>query len=617
MVKALHLAFLVFVFSLSFAQGALAAGESFTASLNRDHVGEGESFVLALRLSGTSPKETPDLSPLDQDFKIFSTGQTSQTSIINGKISSIVGWNVILIPKKTGTLTIPALSIESDAGRFTSDPVQIYVGEAAADSQGGGKTGRPVFVKVEASQTEPFKNQPVLLTVKLVALRDVSDIRLGDLAVPHAVVEQQGDPQVYDAVTAGKPAKVVEVRYLITPLQDGDISIPGLTFDGQIDSGQRQNPFGRLGGFADPFGMMDDLGGFPGMTAYTPFAVAAQDITLHIKPAAMQMDPWLPAEKVALLDEWTGAEHAKVGEPLTRKITMTAKGTSGAALPSLEGQIDPAGDFKLYADKPASGDKISPDGKSIAGWRAESFTLIPQKPGELTLPEIKLAWWDTINGKIAYATIPQKTIIATGQALPSADVSASSAPAGQSLQVPEKQSADVDTKQVVPSPEQSLQSLPGYLYGLIGVLALAVVFMGALLVYLLRTLAKEKKAHLSDAMKKVQTPLNAANEDKVSLSVISKAESAEDLRIGVQRYAHHHFGLPLNASLQIIAGTIKRDVPEADVAVFSTLDSALYAGGQIDLDDVKGKLVTLFKTAKSQNHEKNSPEKKWGTLNPS
>ena len=102
-----------------------AFATSFTATVDRNNVAVGQSFTLELSLSGTNPKGVPDLSNLEKDFTVYGTSQSSQTTIINNKMSSNINWNVTLIPKKEGSFTIPAMTIATDEGNLKSEPITV------------------------------------------------------------------------------------------------------------------------------------------------------------------------------------------------------------------------------------------------------------------------------------------------------------------------------------------------------------------------------------------------------------------------------------------------------------------------------------------------------------
>jgi hypothetical protein len=117
--------------------------------------------------------------------------------------------------------------------------------------------------------------------------------------------------------------------------------------------------------------------------------------------------PWLPAARLKIEEKWSGdPAEFKVGEPLTRRISITATGLTAEQLPEL-----PAGEadgFKLYPDQPSLDNRKSETG--IAGVREESVAFIPTRPGTFTLPAIEIKWWNTASGKQETARIAERAI---------------------------------------------------------------------------------------------------------------------------------------------------------------------------------------------------------------
>ncbi len=587
---------LTVLFVTFFSITAFAA--SFTASVDRANISAGESLTLQLKLSGANPSAAPDVTGLEQDFKIHSSGQSSQTSIVNGKTNSSINWHVVLLPRREGMLNIPALSIDTDAGKLTSEAIAVNVAKPSASAQSGQNS--TFFVDTELSKKNPYRNEPVLLTAKLIARRALNGVKMSDFVVDNAIAEPLGEPQVYEGVLRGERVQVVEVRYMITPLKDGALKIPGFMFEGNINTGRRQDPFG---GGVDPFAMFGNLGDFMGFAAFEPFAVAGQESSIEVRPPAAAMDQWLPAYMLQISDKWENADEAKVGEPITRKLTIIAEGMSGAALPSLEDKIDPADHFKIYADKPATGDNPSKDGKSIGGWREESYTLIPQKAGTITLPEMDIAWWDLLDNKIVHATVPAKTI-AVKPGAPQAEP-----PTTQERAAPQDKKEPVSAKE--PAQTAAQQTAPAWLYGVIAALGIAVLALAGMVVYLLR---KKPQARFAAPP--------AANEDRVSLTELKKAQSAEDLCAFLQLYAHHHWGMPNNTALKTIAAGLAGRYPGEELkklaALFDNVDAALYGGKAIDVEAVKKSCAALLGGAGRKSLKEKQPQKKGsGRLNPS
>jgi hypothetical protein len=337
-----------------------------------------------------------------------------------------------------------------------------------------------------------------------------------------------------------------------------------------------------------------------------PFAIQSKPVTLDVRKPAAAMDPWLPLTALTLADEWDDAQKPRVGEPLTRKLTLSAVGTTGAVLPDLENRIAAGADFRIYADKADTGGSPRADGK-ISGWRQQSFTLIPQKEGRLTLPEIRVPWWDVANNRIAYATVPAKTI----------DV----APGEPGLQPPAAQTSPQENAKPAASPASSsppesaatTAPAPRTLYMLLAALCGAVAALVGLVLHLSHKLARQKAPPQAP-------PPATANEDRLSLDALLRAKTPDDIRAFLQAYAAQYWGLPANSALKTIAQEMERrlsgDALDAARESCLAVDSALYAGQQIDAEAAAKRCHDALKAASAIPAAQAAP-KRYGALNPS
>lgn len=598
MVKIYLRLFIVTLFFVSFSSQVYAA--TFTASVDRSTVSRGESIMLRLSLEGASPKKAPDLSVLSKDFEVYSTGTSQQTTIINGRMSSSVDWNVTLIPMKEGRFTIPSISMQSGDGMVNTSPIQVTVSQSAPTANAvTGQAAADVFVKADISKTSPYQGEPVILTVKMVARKSIANIDVEKPEIQNAIIEQLGDATLSDVVMNGERVKKIVVQYRVTPLSDGAVTIPPMVFKGQIASGQSHDRLFRGlrgGGSMDPFDM---LATFSAFDSFKPFAVASDDIVLQVKAPVDGVSPWLPAKLVRLTDQWQGVETAKVGEPITRNIVMQAAGLAGSQLPSLEGAIDNQSDFKVYSDKPQTGDVAGTSPSDMQGWRKESYTLVPRKAGQYTLPEIKLAWWNVDADKIEYATLPEKIIMV-------AENENASLQSVQDTPVVPLQKVSVQQDDAASLLSAGTGHHANILYAVIAGLCFVVVLMTGILVYLFYkkpiAVTQKDESHVRKA---------------IGIVDISNAETGKDLRNLLQLYAQQNFALPKNASLRNIAAKMNALYPQSDVSVIQRLDESLYSkNGNSDFADVKAGIVHLLKQAKGA--RKTHPSAKHSRdLNPS
>ncbi len=358
----------------------------FTAGVDRTTIASHESFELTLR-SDTDTDSAPDLAPLNEDFEILGTRQSRQVRIINGRSESWRDWIVTLIPKQTGNFIIPALTLDDSQ----SAPIRISIREARDDS---GSNTSPVYIIAQVDNEEVYEQQEILLTLQIlykVPLYDES--RLTPLNVDNALVQQLGETRKFETIQDGIRYGVFELKYSIHPQTPGSLEIPSLTFTGMV--ADRRDPFGSL--FSNNNGRQ--------------IVARSSAITIDVKPRPDSFiqqyptQPWLPARNLSIQETWSQSpENLQVGDAITRTITIEADGLSSSQLPPVN-ISQPAG-VNGYPDRSNSEDK--PTDYGLNGSRTDAIAMIPTKPGSIRLPAIKYTWFDTLEGIIKVAEIPEQ-----------------------------------------------------------------------------------------------------------------------------------------------------------------------------------------------------------------
>ncbi len=524
----------------------------FMATVDSNDVTAGEGFSLQLTLSGTEPQGDPDTSAIERYFTIAGEGQTSSTTIINGAVSSNVGWSLNLLPKKPGHLTIPPVTIQTKDGILSTQPINIQVGRAAATVQGAPPQdgSRGVSVAAYVDTDEPYQNQAIHYSVKVVTQATVSDLMLDDLVIDGSVIDKTDQPKVSVENQNGRQVRVIEFNYVITPLQPGRMAIPAPVLHGNIASAMQRFPNPSDQDFSNPFVLMQALSG---MGMMQPFSTSGNEIDLDVKPPAAAMTPWLPLYSLQIKDDWKGLENAKAGEPLSREVMILADGTTGSQLPSLEDKQNHA-DFKVYADKATSGDDKGGEGQRISAWRKENYTLIPKKDGKLVIPAIKVPWWDITRNAVAYAELPERII----------DV----APGAVTSVVPPPANTSEPLRQ--PAATAATQGdLPLVLYAIIGLLLSVLLMIG---IWSYRLQRRVSAIANKDERKEIDEKPTPA----VDAQALDRISTPEELKNYIQAYAAQHWGAPANASLAKIPAAAPSSVRKDAAIVVKALTAALY-----------------------------------------
>ena len=366
----------------------VAAQASVSAQLDRSTINEGETFTLNLTVSGSNSGQ-PDLSGLHKDFDVIGTGQKSMIQIINGSVQSQHSWTITLSPRHTGTLQIPPISVGNDS----SNPLTVTV-LPASSSFNSGVAPANVFIEVSAKPDKVYVQSQLVYTVRLYYDTPLQQGTLSKPTLDNAIVQKLGKDSHFETQRGGRSYQVIERRYAIFPQQSGKLEIPSLVFDGDIN-----DPSAQTG---DPF-----FDRFNPATRHVHLRSRKLDIQVAGQPAGYHGANWLPAQDIALQEKWSPqTPQFRVGEPVTRTLIIHAKGLSASQLPDLP--LPTLQNVKLYPDQAQT--KDHPDGDTLASEREQKIAMIPTQAGDLTLPAIQLAWWDTSTQQARTASLPAETI---------------------------------------------------------------------------------------------------------------------------------------------------------------------------------------------------------------
>ncbi|MGP5478358.1 BatD family protein [Pseudomonas helleri] len=356
------------------------------ASVDRDQLNSGETVELTLETNDATLFGKPDLAPLDTLFEVRGTRQVNQLTTLNDDNKATTRWIITLQPKQTGTVTIPSLQV----GDYHSLPINLTVTQSSAsDSELA-----PVFIEASLDQPSVYVQAQAILTLRVyhsVALYD--DSNLTPLHLQDAIVEQLGESRTYEKLINGVRHGVIEVRYGIYPQHSGELQIPALTFSAtQVDN--------QPGNTSTPSAPK------PGKMVH----VTSTEIPLQVKPKPEDYPAtaaWLPARSLSLSETWNPEpDHSKVGDSLTRTLTLKAEGLSSGQLPPL-----PATDvngLRRYPDLPQPSNQVTDNG--LIGSREEREALVPTRVGQVELPAVELVWWNTHEDRLERSYLPARTL---------------------------------------------------------------------------------------------------------------------------------------------------------------------------------------------------------------
>ncbi|BCD91643.1 hypothetical protein fh0823_17820 [Francisella halioticida] len=345
-----------------------------SATVSRNHNEKGETFELVLHLDSFNIR--PNLDVLNKNFTVYNTSTSSKTTIINGKRNSHFEMIVTLIPNKTGRLVIPAIKI----GNQTTKPIDIEVDKELSNEEQSKYQDLFAIGTLDTSQT--YVNVPVLYTLRIYTSRPILSLQPKPFDIKKSDIKTTNHRKTYQKSINGKLYDVVEESFLIIPNTTGAIKIPAIVLQATIP-----NAFGQLG------------------TKIKLFSTKAKTLNVKPVPNNISIKDWFPASEVKISDNWSQDKGVKEGQLLTRTVKVKAEGVLSSDIPDLEFKSSDV--FNVYPEKPELQDIEK--GGHLTGVATYKIGYMPIKKGKVTVPDVKLKWYDVDTHKSKVATLATKT----------------------------------------------------------------------------------------------------------------------------------------------------------------------------------------------------------------
>ena len=408
--------------------GAAEAGQ-LSANVNPQQVAYGESVRFELIYDGDDAGTMqPDLSALNKDFSIYSTSSSMQSSYVNGVGQQKRVWTLLLMPKYEGKLQIPAIT----AGAYKTAPLEVEVLPAGSKPAAQNNTAQgqntavnnattantgsqnaaqgadsTFWAELTVNNKSPFVNQEIAATL---VIYDKKGVELQMPAFEDTQdwqIEQVGNPEV----TEKNGQRIIKLNYSLVPQKSGAITVPSVRIEGTYLDTSSTPVTNSFGGLMKLFEFNFDLSNIMG--TQKPIMLRTEPIKVNVKPIPEDYGAhwWLPAEALVMNAKWSDAKPVfKVGEAVTREITVLASGVAAEDLPELNFAENPA--WKQYPEKPQL-NSVLHNGRRIAQ-AVTRIVYIPQKNGEQEVPGVKLRWYNVRTNHIETAEIPAEKMYVAG-----------------------------------------------------------------------------------------------------------------------------------------------------------------------------------------------------------
>ena len=358
--------------------------QEITLTLDRSELARGETLTLTIRVYDQRQGMQLDLTPLTENFDVLGTRTSSQVRSINGNTDIWTDYIITLFPLTEGSLRIPSLTI---AGQLT-DELEVTVTNQGARSN---QETDELFLEIEVNKDSLYVQEQLLFSIRLFyTINGIRNPVFTEIDIPDTVTQLIGSPNQYEKIIDGQRYGVYEKRYVIFPQKSGSLDIPDILFRGEVTDGSSSFVFRNLN-----------------TRRITAFIEGRTIDVVERPPSAEILPTWLPVTDLVMEESFSRPlSDLKVGDSLVRTIKMTANGVDGAVLPPFSPSNIQG--FNTYPD-PAKIERRFVNG-SIVGERIESSTLVVLEDGNLSIPAIKIDWWNVDSDRLD-STIIQETML--------------------------------------------------------------------------------------------------------------------------------------------------------------------------------------------------------------
>lgn len=418
--------FLFFIFLISYT-GVFAQTQVY-ARVDKTSAEVKEELTLTISVVSNSTDIKNPIMPSLPNFNIYSSGQTRNVSMINGKVSVNLRFNYILSPRFAGKSTIGAFAVEVDGQVYKTEPIEV---EIYRFGQGNAASSAAKQASSLGASQSTYKDK-----VKTVSANNKQQVgKYPDFFMTASVDKKEAylNEQINLKIRFYQNKNTIGNPQYERPKMEGFIFEDINTNQGYEVKGSSQYHyiefeialFGILPGkafigpakveYVPSSGMMDAFDMFFG-GASTPQIVKTEPLEITIKP--------LPAEgKSAAFYGAVGSNfkietqidktQLSVGQTLvlTTKISGTGNMRAIDTLPLLD--LGPS--FRVYDSTSSSSTKIR---NGLVGGEKEFQTIIvPRTSGHFTIPASVFQYFNPVTN--SYETLRSKPL--SLQVLPAAD----------------------------------------------------------------------------------------------------------------------------------------------------------------------------------------------------
>lgn len=357
-----------------------------TATVSNNQITTGEILTLKIHSNSSVDRDELNVDPLQTDFTVHGNQFSRSIRSVNGNVTISSDWTIQLSTQKTGQLQIPSFTI--DGASTQAITLQVTKDPNAISQQ---DVNQYLEYQSHIDKSTLYTQETTTLTTQLIVKIDPRNIRSYEYFEPSvegATLAPVGEKRQFEKVVNGNRVLVIEDKYSVSSKQTGQYEIKPARFTANLIGRNPQT----------------------GQRSYQTVDVATKPITIKVKAKPDSYNGvWLPSESVLLKQTWQDSNGGmlepstthikdKVGEPITRTLSLSVKGVPQENFPMV--QVAYPDSIRVYEDKP----EYSKDqnGNTVMTLKQ---VIIPKQAGEFSLPSVAVPWWNSKTDKAEMAQV--------------------------------------------------------------------------------------------------------------------------------------------------------------------------------------------------------------------
>ena len=435
----LCVSFLCFLSLLLWTGVARAEEASISATLSSATTSVGEPVELQVTIQGTQTAPAPQVRAAGLDIQY--NGASTQFQMNNFDVTRSVKHTYTVLAQKEGAFTIPALQIDVDGKKLSTQPLKLTVSGGGQSAGTGGATSDTRFAYAEwvLPKTTAYVGEALPVELRLYVdpkiqcqLQQMPTVTGEGLAV-----QKLTQPQQRQVTKDGREMTLAIFKTAITPVKAGKLTLsPGeINVVAALPAKRPRNQ--RVPGFPDVFNDPLFSSAFQQQQQVT---IRTEAVEMDIKPLPLTGKPkeFSGAVGQFTLEAQAAPLRVHAGDPVT--VTTVVKGVGSFDRMNAPVLADQSG-WRAY---PPSGKFKADDEVGISGTKTFEMAAIPEA-GQTELPRLAFAFFNPSSEK--YETLESEriplTVEGTSAAAPTPAPVAAAAPSPTPAAMPTPKPNDI------------------------------------------------------------------------------------------------------------------------------------------------------------------------------